>query len=110
MLRTLKFIIDKQVLKQDPKCDFNDLVPGSEGFIQAEFSFSSDWDSYTKVVAFFSNLGEEYRPQILDKSLICSIPIEALKRRIFKLQIIGKKDDTIIRTNKVAVEQIGGKV
>ena len=39
-MRTLKFVVDKQIIKQNPDCDFSGLVPGTDGYLQAEFSFS----------------------------------------------------------------------
>ena len=39
-MRTLKFIVEGQIIKQDPSCDFTNLVPGTEGYLRAEFSFS----------------------------------------------------------------------
>ena len=109
-MRTLRFIVKGQIITQDPKCDFSGLVPGSEGYIQAEFVFSPEWDGCAKVAGFYSNLGIEYEPQILKDGSTCRIPAEALKRRIFKVQILGQKKDYIIRTNKLAVEQKGDKV
>lgn len=108
-MRTLKFIVDGQIIKQDPKCDFSGLVPGTSGYVQAEFSFSSDWAGYTKVAAFWSALGKEYQPQLLKDGKSCLIPAEALERRTFKVQIIGKGPNSKrITTDKVAVNQNGG--
>ena len=39
-MRTLKFIVDGQILRQDPTCDFSNIVPGTEGYLIAEFAFS----------------------------------------------------------------------
>ena len=41
-MRTLKFIVNGQIIKQDPKCDFSNLIPASEGYLVAEFSFSKE--------------------------------------------------------------------
>ena len=109
-MRTLKFIVDGQSIKQNPSCDFSGLVPGTEGYLKAEFSFSPDWDNTVKVAGFFSNMGKEYEPQILKDGQSCIIPAEALKNRIFKVQVIGKRGDYKIITNKVTVSQNGGKV
>ncbi len=108
-MRTLKFIVKDQILERDPSCNFEGLVPGSQKYLKASFSFSPEWDGYTKVAAFYSALGKEYPPQILKDGYSCTIPAEVLKRRIVKVQIIGKKDATVVKTNKIAVEQNGGK-
>lgn len=108
-MRTLKFIVDKQVISLDPKCDFTGLYPGSSGYLQAKFIFSSEWLGTVKVAAFFSNLGKEYSPQLLGEDNTCMIPMEALEKRKFKVQIIGKDGNTKLTTNKVTVSQNGGK-
>ena len=108
-MRTLNFIVDKQIIRQDPSCDFSGLIPGSEGYIQAKFSFSSEWINCTKVAAFYSLLGTEYEPQILKDGKTCIIPAEALKGRKFKIQVIGKDDELKLTTNKIVVNQNGGK-
>ena len=108
-MRILKFIVDNQVIQLDPTCDFDNLVPGTEEYLQAEFSFSPEWRGYTKVASFWSVLGREYQPQILKFGRQCMIPAEALKKRTFKVQVIGCKDGVQLTTNKVAVRQNGGK-
>ena len=109
-LRTLKFIVEGQVIKPDPSCDFNGLVPGSEQYLVAEFSFSKDWNDYKKVAAFYSVMGKEYEPKVLSGGTTCLIPSEALTKRCFKIKIIGKKGGAKMATNKVTVCQKGGKV
>lgn len=108
-MRTLKFIVNKQIITIDPNCDLTGLIPGSEGYLQAEFSFSPEWKNCTKVVAFFSYLGKEYQPQLLTDGKHCMITAEALKDRRFKVQVIGKDKDFKITTNKVTVCQNGGR-
>ena len=108
-LRTLKFIVEGQVIKPDPSCDFNGLVPGTEKYLIAEFSFSPEWNNYTKVAAFYSVMGKEYEPKILGSGTTCLIPEEALKKRAFKIKIVGKKDGAKMATNKVTVRQNGGR-
>ena len=108
-MRTLKFIVDKQIIKQDPNCDFDDLIPGSEGYLQAEFSFSPEWKGTVKAVGFFSVMGKEYEPQILKDGKTCMIPAEALAKRSFKVQVMGKREGFKLKTNKVTVSQNGGK-
>ena len=104
-MRTLKFIVEDQIIKPDPKCDFSNLVPGTEGYLNAEFSFSKGWENCTKVAAFYSNLGREYEPQVLNRRGVCLIPAEALQNSIFKVQVLGQKENFTIRTNKLVVRQ-----
>lgn len=108
-MRTLKFIVNGQTIRSDPNCDFTGLVPGSEGYLKIEFAFSSEWSKFTKVVTFWSSLGKEMAPQILEDGKTCMVPNEILSRRIFGIQVIGKKDDFKLVTNKIFVHQEGGK-
>jgi hypothetical protein len=65
----------------------------------------------TKVASFFSPMGKEYSPQVLDGYYSCLIPSEALERRTFKVQVLGKDvDGKKLTTNKLEVTQNGGKV
>lgn len=105
-MRTLKFIIDKQIIKRDPNCDFDGLVAGTEGYLQAEFSFSSDWDNCTKVAAFYSR-GKECPPQVLEDGRTCMIPSEALKGRAFGVRVFGKNGRLKLVTSKEIVCQKG---
>lgn len=108
-MRTLKFIVDRQIIKKDPDCDFDYLIPGSEGYLRAEFSFSPEWDGAVKVAGFFRNDGE-CPPQILEDGKSCIIPAEALAVKRFEIFVIGKNDDLKLKTNKVEICQNGGKV
>lgn len=108
-MRTLKFIVDGQIIKQDPNCDFSGLVPGTEEYLRAEFDFSPEWRGCTKVAAFYSIMGKEYPAQVLEDGKTCTIPEEALRRRVFKVQVLGKSGDLKITTNKLAISQNGGK-
>jgi hypothetical protein len=108
-MRTLRFIVDGQIIKQDPNCDFDGLVPGSEGYLVAEFEFSHEWDGCAVVAAFHSLTGKEYPPQVLTYGRKCIIPTAALEKRAFKISVIGKRDSYKITTNKLTVSQNGGK-
>lgn len=108
-MRTLKFIVENQLIRQDPNCDFTGLVPGTEGYLRVEFSFSSEWADCAKIASFYSMLGNELPYRILEDGKSCEIPVEALKRRKFKIQLFGKYEDTLLITNKIVVNQNGGK-
>ena len=109
-MRTLKFIVENQIIRQDPKCDFSGLVPGTKGYIQAEFEFSPEWDDCAKIASFYSIMGRELPYQVLKDGRTCMIPSEALERQSFKLKVLGTNGDKIITTNKVMVSQNGGRV
>ena len=109
-MKTLKFIVNGQNITLDPDCDISSLVPGTSGYVQAEFTFSKEWDGCAKVAAFYSNLGREFEPRILKDGKVCDIPAEALKKSIFKVKVLGQKSDYTICTNKVTIYQRGGTV
>lgn len=105
-MRTLKFIVKDQTIQQDPECDFSGLVPGSDGHISAEFSFSEEWTGCLKIVGFSSG-NKEYTPQVLNASNICEIPYKALERNMFRIQVFGKKANLKLITNKIIIKQGG---
>lgn len=108
-MRTLKFIVDGQIIKKDPACSFEGLVPGTDKYLQAEFVLSSEWRDAAIVASFWSMLGKEYQPQKVKINNTCIIPAEALKRRVFKVQLIGlTRDGVKLVTNKLDVCQNGG--
>lgn len=107
-MRTLKFVVDGQIIKNDPDCDFSNLVPGGKECVKLEFSFSSNWNGYTRGVEFSSALGKKFPPKLLIDGKTCIVPTEALARRVFKVRVVGKKRNTTITTNKIEVKQNGG--
>jgi hypothetical protein len=107
-VRTIKFIVNRQIIKKDPECDFGGLVPGSEGYLRAEFLFSPDWNGFAKV-ATFRSANKDYDPQILTDGMSCLIPKSVLARDAFKIGIIGKNQSGMLKpTNTVTIHQNGG--
>ena len=107
-LRSLRFIVDDLLINKDPNCDFSGLVPGSKGYLKAEFDFSPDWNGCAKVAAFYSRMGREVGHEVLEDGKTCVIPEEALKRKEFKVRVFGTNGDIVLTTNKVVVNQNGG--
>lgn len=107
-MRTLKFIVDSTTLKQNPTCSFEGLFPAPNQQIEAEFSFSEEWKNAMKVAAFYSVLGKEYPPQIINEGR-CMIPPEALNLPVFRMQIIGADRGIPLSTNTLSIYQKGGR-
>ena len=107
-MRTLRFIVDGQTIKQDPTCDFSGLFLNKDYGVCAEFIFSSEWNDKIKVAAFWSMLDREYEPQALDNNT-CIIPVEAFSKASFKIQVLGIGGRERFTTNKLVVLQTGGK-
>lgn len=108
-MRTLKFIVKDQIITKDPDCDFDNLVPGTEGYLKATFSFSPEWDDCIKIAGFFSVMGTEFQPQFLKDGKSCLIPSEACKNDAFKIQVVGKGVSKRITTNRLTINQNGGQ-
>lgn len=106
-MRTLKFVINDQLMSLDPSCDFTGLVPGTEGYMQAEFSFSPEWDNCVKVAEFIGRSDNDCIPQLLKNGKNCLIPAEVLKRHAFGVRVVGKRDKLKLKTNKIIVRQKG---
>lgn len=104
-MRILKFIANHQTLKADPRCNFKNIVPGTEHYLVAKFSFGDGWNN-CKVAASFWCLGKEY-PVLLEANGQCVIPKEALTWSNFKVSLTGINGDYKITTNKVLVLQEG---
>lgn len=104
-MRTLKFIVDKQLILKDPDCDFSGLIPGTDEWLKAEFSFSAEWDGFAKTISFWSPLGMPYPQCALQNDGVCLIPEEATKMRIFKISVKGTKGEATLTTNKIAIIQ-----
>ena len=108
-MRTLRFLVDGEIIKQDPDCDFSGLFLDKNSEIFAKFIFSSEWNDKIKVAAFWSMLDREYEPQALDDENTCVIPSEVFTRASFKIQVLGIGGRERLTTNKLVVLQTGGK-
>lgn len=109
-MRVLRFDVNDQIISKDPECDFNNIVPGTSGYLKAEFIFSKEWDNFVKVASFYRN-GRECSAEILEDGKTCIIPSNALVGRRFAIKISGReKDNKNIRitTSMVEIIQNGG--
>lgn len=104
-MRVLKFNVDQQLIKKDPRCDFSNIVKGSQNYLYAKFSFGDGWRG-CKAAASFWCLGKEY-PVLLSTGGVCAIPSEALRWDSFGVSVTGMKDDGkyIVKTNRLEVQQ-----
>ena len=103
-MRTLEFVVDGQVIRKDPGCDFSNIVPGSSGYLEAKFKFSNEWDGCVKAASFWHD-GTEYATG-LNKDDACTIPAAALVGRKFEVSVTGAKAGGFkIPTGKATVKQ-----
>ena len=104
-MRTLRFIVEGLSIRKDPQCDFSGIVPGTKGYLRAEFNFDHDWAGCEKM-AVFSYRGIEEIP-VRIRNNACMFPEEILTHRNFKIEVIGLKPGVKLKTNKLEVRQDG---
>lgn len=105
--RILEFIVDKQRLTKNRKCDFTGLVAGTEGYLRAKFAFSKEWDDCAKIVTFWrsDDLQDQF-PVKLDEDDCCDIPAVVTREKEFKISILGGKSGGYrINTGKLKIRQ-----
>lgn len=102
-MRILKFTVNGQILKMDPKCDFENIVAGSKNYLVAQFNFNSEWDQYRKVAVFINNKIEY--PVLIEKNK-CVIDSDALTSGWFYVYVIGQLGNERMNTNSVMVRQV----
>ena len=105
-MRTLRFLVTGQNIEKDPYCDFSGLFPGTEGYIQAKFSFDGTWNGCGKIAEFrrFST-SEPVSVKLVGDA--CIIPAEVTAMRSFKVSVVGVRKGYRIQTGNVEVKQNG---
>lgn len=101
-MRTLRFLVDAQIIKKDPSCDFSGLVAGTKGYLYAGFSFTEEWEGVKVAAVFRHGKKEEIRPLVRRQ---CEIPADILSGEVFGVRLIGQKGDYKITTNEIKVRQ-----
>lgn len=101
-MRVLEFNVNNQILAKNPSCDFGNIVPGTEGYLRARFSFSHEWDNCILIARFFRG-NEEHACRIVDNT--CDIPPEVLTGRTFNVSVLGQRDNYRLTTNKILIVQ-----
>lgn len=101
-MRSLMFKVNGQKITKDPECDFSGLVAGSEGYLEAKFTFSEEWNNCIVVARFWRGI-KEHAVKIVNGK--CDIPPEALTGATFKVSVVGKRRGFLINTNKITVVQ-----
>ena len=110
-MRVLRFFVDGKTIVPDLTSDFDGLFPGRNNDILAEFEFSPEWYEYDIVATFWSMMGIEYPPQELDVYYTCSIPMAALQRPAFKIQMraTDENGDVVMTTDRLTIYQRGSQ-
>lgn len=103
---TLSFNVNKDRLYLIPE-ESDDIPMNAEESVVAYFNFSSEWKDAAVVIGFY-NADGECPPQVLMEDSYCNVPPEAVSGRWFRLVAIGKKNKTLLKTNKLTLLQNGG--
>lgn len=105
-MRVLKFVVNAQKITQDPNCDFSGIVRGTAGYLEARFSFSTEWGGTVKAAEFRKYLCDEpVSVPIINGE--CMVPAKVTGGKAWHVKVIGKKGDVIIPTDNCRVEQEG---
>lgn len=104
-MKFLRFIVKGQMIKKDPNSPFYQMVSGSSNYYIAKFSMDAAWTGFACLAHFEADGAEEYVPIKYGKVIF---PEKILQHKTFTVQVIGRKKDTILLTNKNKVIQIGG--
>lgn len=95
----LTFIVDKQIIT---RTDTNKPVSNSVDYLQATFSFSSDWDGTMKTAIFKRGLAT-IKAVVLENDS-CLVPWEIIHENGFQVSVIGVGNGQRITTNPVYVD------
>lgn len=106
-MRDLLFNVKKQSLSKNEKCDFSNIIKGSENYLNCCFTFDSDWNGVTKVVVF--EVGSEYEVCLLHNNS-CFIPSRFKDKDKMTVRVVGQKGDQKISTNRVELVQDNGEI
>lgn len=107
MHRTLFFDIRKQELKKNKNCDFSNIVKGTKRYLLLQFSFDSAWSKTIKVLqaSNYSDFCNNFAVPIYGNKVY--IPDEVTDGQRIYIKVYGKKENYMICTNKILIEQEG---
>lgn len=103
-MRILDFIVSKQKIECDPRCDFSGIASGSQGYLLARFRFSADWKNCKKV-AVFSCRGNDFPTAIING--MCLVPEQALVGSMVSVRVVGQRESYRITTTTTSFVQEG---
>lgn len=105
-MRPLMFLVLGQQIRQDPECDFSGIFPGTEGYLKARFSFSSEWAGMVKVAEFRRHTSSE-PVSVPIRHGECMVPAEVTGCKEWCVKVVGKRGSVKIPTDYCKVRQEG---
>lgn len=102
-MKVLKFDVKGQKIERDKSSDFDNIVRGTDNYIQLVFMFDSEWNGLRKVISLFNSDGEEENFVLYNNKI--SLNKNITKGSLFGFRIYGSGNDRVIKTEKEYVEQ-----
>ena len=108
--RFLRFEVIYQRIRKHDQCDFEGIVAGSEGYLQAQFYFDpEEWEDsvYIRIASFWvdSPYGLQEFSVKLDDNNCCTIPKEVLTSDRFYVSVTVAGENYKVTTNKIKIIQ-----
>lgn len=107
-MRTLHLKVDGDRCSKDPSSTFVGRRTDVGQLIKIAVSFSQEWDHAIKVMTFYDANHKECTPKEI-RDGVCEVPVECLKYNTFYVQVLGKKNGKILKTDTICISQIGGQ-
>lgn len=102
-MRVLQFLVEQQNIRKDPGCDFSGLVSGTQGYLQAYFQYSEEWNGCAVAAVFSCADGEEAVPVV---NGVCEVPATIARKKMWWVRVVGMKNDGYkITSNRAEVQQ-----
>ena len=105
-MRILEFEINGQNISKSKNCDFSGIVPGTAGYLYATFEFSAEWRGLAKVAEFRRYSTDEVFPAKIINGK-CEIPADALRGKKWYVNVVGKRGNIRMTTDRAEVKQEG---
>lgn len=104
-MQDLKFILKGQMIKKDPESPFSKMVAGTSNYYVAVFDMDTSWTGYSCLAHFIATGCSEYVPIVNGRA---TIPDNILAHKNFLVEVIGKNNKSVLKSNINRVVQIGG--
>lgn len=103
-MKQLKLNVYEDSIRFDPYYyESGRVMPDRGETVEVHFSFSPDWDGYTKVAGFWNRNHEECEPQVISDDNTCIVPAKALEDFIFYMEVLGKRGEARRHTERRAI-------
>lgn len=102
-MRDLRFKVKGQTIEKDPNCDFSGIAKGTDNWLNLVFSFNYEWTGMARAVTMRSSDGVEVNRLINGK---VAVPLEITQGEFFNISVYGKKENQLIATNKIFIDQV----